>query len=168
MNNLLFPESPLEWQAWPCSVDVHFTLTPTTSVSQELFDSYRRDSWQEIAAALFDPANRDIFVGYQVRAERPISTFKWYASWPILRKGGKSCITQPESEGSPDLDDIIYAVWNRPNGTYGLTQTYMLTVGGHTKEEAEKNWKKCAIPFRRIYRKRRASSPVRAPRFYSN
>ncbi len=156
MNELLFPESPAEWRDWPCFAEVWFQLTPTTCVYRALYEEYHRDNWLETARTLFDPSNTEVFVGYRIRAKGFVPVFEWYASWPLLRKGSPTGITRREAKKGPApwdryADDTIYAVWNRPNGTYGFTQTYMLTAGGRTQEEAERNWLQCVIPFRRIF-----------------
>ncbi len=155
LNKALFPEMPAEWQRWPCLITVGFTLTPVTCVYDALFKEYQRDSCEQAATTLFDKDNREIFVHYSVRADGFVPAFEWYVSWPILRKGDDDGLTRRESIQGPAPwecypDDTLCEVWNRPNGVYGFTQTYMLRAGGRTREEAVANWKQSVVPFRRL------------------
>ena len=162
MDDLLFNECPEAWHAWPCDVEVFFILTPSTCVYRSLYEEYYRNQWREIAETVFAPSNTKIFLGYRVVAAGFIPAFEWFVTWPVQRKGDSSGYSRRQNvQGANpfdyESDKTIYAIWNRPNGMYGFTQTYMLTVGGRTKDEAASNWEKCVVPFRKILKKVRAS-----------
>lgn len=158
-DSVLFEEMPEYWHAWPCRIEVAFSLTPYNCVYRELYEEYAADNCEEIAKKVLDTSHRHVFVHYRVRAVGFVPAFAWYAVSPLRRRTRETY--EPRTaicDGAPweyVADDTLFEIWNRPNGNAGSTRTLMLRVGGRDKQEADINWNLCAKPFLRIDRSRR-------------
>jgi len=159
----LFPEGPKDWHDWPCRWSVGFNLTPWTCYTSSLLEEYDRQSLTSILRTLFDPKNQDIYLFYQLVAVGFTPALKWYARWPIARRGKAENIERRgsvdgiypwENHSDPTLLEISNTPFNYDDFCYtGPFHTkFTMRVGGRTKEEVTNHWIKCVRPVRRLKR----------------
>lgn len=161
---------PEEWARWPVAIDVGFTLTPVTCVYQALFDEYKVRCTQDAVRTVLDRRNDEIFVMYTFRLRDMELPYRWFAIWPIARRGApgprvgsngnwifarfvpRGVFAYRPGRGEPSCPGLeegtVFRIANDPVDLYGRRTVRTLGVGGRTRKEAIENWLRTARAIR--------------------
>ena len=157
-KDILIPGLPDKWYAWDLEIEQRIELLHGEMMHKGLFIKFHATNLADALAILFDYSNRKSGLHYWINARGFNTGIRWYADWPINRRGSMDNVFGPTSDVVDDFelrdgrqDTLVIRVYNKRHvSAFGTKQVYCMRVGGDTKEEAIENWTICARAIRKI------------------